>query len=62
MQSVPINWKAKTADGQLKSATIQVSLKQTDNSHKIEGVWDLPPSSYAEQCTTMLKMKMLILS
>jgi hypothetical protein len=36
-------------------AKIPVSTKQTDKSDKIESVWDLPPSSYAEQCNEIVE-------
>ena len=34
---------------------IPVSAKQTENSDKIESVWNLPPSSYAEQCSVIVE-------
>jgi len=50
-----IKRKVETADVQLKSAKIPVSSKQTENSEKIESVWDFPPSSYAEQCSDIVE-------
>ena len=47
--------QADTADVQLKSARIPVSSKQTENSEKIESVWDLPLSSYVEQCSDFVE-------
>jgi len=57
-----IKRKAETADVQLKSAKIPISSKQTENSEKIERMWDLPPHPMQNNVVTLLKMKLSILS
>ena len=50
-----IKRKSETADDQIKSARIPVSSEQIDNYNKIKSVWDVLPSSYAEQCSDIVE-------